>query len=189
MSLRKGTEIPTIDVCLVTIVTTGATPTELAISTASKIGVEVLTEKVDAKKLVVKGQLISQKGEVVTITGHKLTLTDNVFTPEVAKVLQGGTITFDAVDTDKVIGYTPPVAGSTDKGEACTVKAYSAQYSASGEIVQYECISYPNCHGSPIALNSEDGVFRAPEYSINSAPNMGEAPYAITYIATLPAVT
>lgn len=189
MSLTRGNEIPTIDVALVTIVTDGQSPTEIALDTASKIAVEVQTETEDAKKLVVKGKLIAQKPEQVTITGNKITLTDNVFNPEVAKILQGGTVTYDETDTDLVTGYTPPVAGSTDHGSSFTLKAYSAQYDASGAITRYECISYPNCKGSPIALNSEDGVFRAPEYTINSAPDTGEAPYAITYVETLPAVS
>ena len=64
--------------------------------------------------------------------------------------------------------------------------AYSAQYDASGQIVQYEQISYPNCQGVPVAFGSEDGAFRAPEYTINSAPKKDEAPYSIHYVQKLP---
>ena len=64
--------------------------------------------------------------------------------------------------------------------------AYSAQYDSSGAIVQYEKITYPNCIGVPVSFSSEDGAFRAPEYTINSAPKTGEAPYKIEYVATLP---
>ena len=88
--------------------------------------------------------------------------------------------------TTKIVGYTPPVAGSADKGEVFKLNAYSAQYDASGQIVQYEKITYPNCQGVPVAFGSEDGVFRAPEYTINSAPKTGEAPYEINYVAALP---
>ena len=52
--------------------------------------------------------------------------------------------------------------------------------------MQYEKTSFPNCQGDPIAFNSEDGSFRAPEYVINSMPNIGQAPYAITYVTSLP---
>jgi hypothetical protein len=55
-------------------------------------------------------------------------------------------------------------------------------------MVQYEKITYPNCQGVPVAFSSEDGVFRVSEYTINSAPNTGEAPYSIDYVATLPAI-
>lgn len=184
---KPKAEIPTIDCCLVTVsFKSGETTKEIGFDTANKIEVEVQTEEEDAVKLVVKGKLRAQKEAVSTITGNKLTLTDNVFNPELVLLMQGGTITYDDIDKTKVVGYTPPVVGSDDKGEAFVLNAYSAQYDASGTIVQYEKISYPNCKGVPISFNSEDGAFRAPEYTINSAPAEGEAPYDITYIAALP---
>ena len=193
----KGHEIPTIDVSMVTIaVTEGA---EIALQTASKIAVSVQTETEDSVKLVVKGKLIAQKPETTTITGNTVVLTDNVFNPEMVKILQGGTVKYwtsaeqtTEGDTDAGFGvssYTPPVAGSDDKGTPFTLNAYSAIYDAAGLVTGYEKISYPNCQGTPVALNSEDNVFRAPEYTINSAPKTGEAPYKITYVKTLPTVS
>ena len=58
--------------------------------------------------------------------------------------------------------------------------------SVAGVIVNYEKISYPNCQGQPVAFGSEDGAFRAPEYIIDSAPDIGEAPYEISYVDELP---
>lgn len=186
MALKKGNEIPTIDVALVTI---GELASELALNTSSKIAVNVQVETEDAVKLVVKGKLIAQKPTTTTLTGNVIVLTDNVFNPELVKKLQGGTITYDTVDATKVKSYTPPVAGSEDKGEVFPLNAYSSIYDASGQITGYEKITYPNCHGTPVTLSSEDGVFRAPEYTINSAPKTGEAPYKIEYVTTLPVVT
>lgn len=188
MAFVKGNEIPTIDVVLVTITTQGDTPTELALNTASKIALSTQTETEDAVKLIIKGSLKAQKPSTTTITGTTITLTDNVFNPELAKILQGGTITYDAVETTKVTSYSPPVSGSTEKGEVFTLNAYSARYDAAGLIVEYEKISYPNCQGTPFALSSEDGAFRVPEYIINSAPKSTEAPYTIDYVSELPTV-
>ena len=112
-----------------------------------------------------------------------------MFNPELVVVLQGGTIKYDSGTPTKVIGYTPPVAGSSDKGKVFKLNCYSAQYDAAGQIVQYEKITYPNCQGSPVAFGSEDGVFRAPEYTIDSAPKNGEAPYDISYVQQLPTLT
>lgn len=190
-TVKKGNEIPTIDVALVTIEKKGG-DIVYAFDTANKLGVNVQSETEDATKLVVKGRLIAQKPETVTITGHTLVLTDNVFIPEVVKLLQGGIIKWwtsadktasQVTETEFGIAqYTPPVAGSKDKGEICIVKAYSAIYNAAGIITGYERITYPNCTGTPVALNTEDNVFRAPEYTIYSAPDTGEAPYTIDYI-------
>lgn len=187
---KKAVGIPTIDVALV-VVRVGmadgddSTATEIAVDTANKIAVEPQTETTDAIKLVKLGRLIAQKPATTTITGHQITMTDNVFIPELVKILQGGTVE----GTGDTLTYTPPVAGSTDKGQVFELDCYSAQYDASGQIVRYEKITYPNCQGTPVAMSSEDDVFRVPEYTINSAPKEGEAPYKISYVKTLPQFT
>lgn len=184
MAIKRASEIPTIDVNLVTIQEEGENTDEYILDTASQIQVEPQIEEEDGVKLVVKGVLKAQKLGTQTLTGNQITLTDNVFTPELVQLLQGGTLTKG--EDGVVKGYTPPAAGSNEKGKIFTLKAYSAQYNAAGIIVRYECISYPNCQGVPVAFNSEDGTFRAPEYTINSAPDIGEAPYTITYVNALP---
>ena len=192
---KQGHEIPTIDIVLFT-VTPASTGIEIGLQTASKLAVNPQTETQDAVKLVVKGALLAQKPAETTITGNTLVLTDNVCIPELVKILQGGIIK-SWTDADKttegaedkgfgVARYTPPVAGSREKGEVFVSKAYSAIYNAAGVVTGYECISYPNCQGIPVAFSSEDGVFRAPEYTINSAPDKGQAPYEITYLKELP---
>lgn len=189
-------QIPTIDVNLVTIETTSG---EFGFDTANQIEVEVQTEDEDAVRLVVKGRLRAQKPAEVTITGHEITLHDNVFIPELVKILQGGTVYYytDETHTDITTEqtdygfakYIPPLAGSGDKGEVFSLNAYSAIYNAAGVITGYEKTHYPNCQGEPVAFNSEDGTFRAPEYTITSAPNTGEAPYEISTVSSLPTLT
>lgn len=186
MATKAKSQIPTIDVSMVTIETEDG---EFGFSTSNQIAVEPQVEEQEAIKLIVKGVLLAQKPQERTLTGHQITLTDNVFNPELVLVLQGGVVTYDDTDTDKVTKYTPPIAGSTDKGETFTLNAYSAVYNAAGQIVNYELISYPNCVGQPVAFSSEDGVFRAPEYVIFSAPKEGEAPYELSYVDLLPVLT
>ena len=105
MSTKKGNEIPTIDVALVTVTKPG-TQDEIALDTASKIQVNVQSETEDAVKLIVKGRLIAQKREKVTITGNTIVLTDNVFNPELVKILQGGTIKYWTTDAHSAEGDT-----------------------------------------------------------------------------------
>lgn len=195
---KRGNEIPTIDVALVTMEVSGQ-ENEIALDTASTIEVNPTSETEDAVQLIVKGRLIAQKPSNITVTGNTITLTDNVFNPEMVKILQGGTIKYwsDAehsseTDTDAGFGvasYKPPVAGSAEKGTVFKLHAYSSIYNVAGIITGYEKISYPNCQGTPVFLNTEDGAFRAPEYTINSAPTEDEAPYEITYVDKLPTVT
>lgn len=180
---KKAVGIPTIDVSLV-VVRTGTEDNglEIAVDTANKIRVEPQTETTNAVKLVKLGRLLAQKPSETTITGHQITLTDNVFIPELVQIFQGGTIEGEG----DMLVYKPPVAGSAEKGKVFEVDCYSAEYDASGQIVKYEKITYPNCQGTPITINTEDGVFRLPEYVINSAPKTGEAPYTISYVKSLP---
>lgn len=180
---KSKAEIATIDCSLVTIETATG---EFGFDTANQIAVEPQVEEQEAIKLVIKGILRAQKPAQSTITGNQITLTDNVFNPELVLVVQGGEIVYNPDDPEEIIGYNPPVAGSTDKGEVFKLNAYAAQYDASGQIVKYERISYPNCQGVPMAFSSEDGVFRVPEYVINSAPKTGESPYNIVYVKELP---
>lgn len=184
MGVKKGTEIATIDVALVTMQSYEENADELILDTANHIQLEVQTETEDAVKLVVKGRLIAQKGEQVIITGNRITLTDNVFNAEEVLLLQGGTILRDSTTQD-FIGYRPPVVGATGadaKGKVFRLKAYSSIYNAAGVLTGYERITYPNCQGQPIAFESEDGKFRASDYIIDSAPAEGEAPYELDII-------
>lgn len=181
---KSKAEIATIDCSLITI--EAANGNEFGFDTANKLGVEPQIETTEGKKLVVKGILRAQKKEQKTITGHKLTITDNVFNPELVLLLQGGEILYDPENPDEIVGYNPPVAGSSDKGEVFKLNAYTSQYDAAGNIVKYEKTTYPNCTGVPVAFESEDDAFRAPEYEIDSAPNTGEPPYQISYVKSLP---
>lgn len=187
MAVKRATAIATIDCALITIQPSKSSD-EIVLDTSNQLGVEPNIETTEAVKLIIKGILRAQKPEESTLTGHTLTLTDNVFSPELVKVLQGGTITTDD-ESGKITGYTPPVAGSDEKGEVFVLNAYSAIYDAAGLITGYEKISYPNCQGKPVAFGAEDGVFRTNSYTIISAPSQGQAPYDITYPEELPVVT
>lgn len=267
MSYTRGNEIATIDCQLVTV--EDASSNVYGLNTASKIEVNPVTETTDAVKLIIKGALIAQKGATTVVTGNTIVLTDNVFNPQLVKLLQGGTITYaqtytntvpasgltaaqyyfqiasleyvsftlasslasgDTIvyndvtgelivtsggvstkasrtisvdapalateltmvatsDTGHVKQYMPPASGSITTQEVFTLRAYSAIYNAAAICTGYECIEYPNCKGVPVALSSEDDVFRVPQYTINSAPNTGEAPYTVKYTPNLPTVS
>lgn len=173
----------TIDVELV-VIRTGSSEDgiEYALDTSNSVQVTPQTSTTDPVQLIKLGRLIAQKLGKTTLTGHQIVLRDNVFSLELMKVLQGGEVTGSGA-TRK---YTPPVAGSVEQGEIFEMDCYSAVYDASGQIVEYEKITYPNCQGVPVSIGTEDDVFRLPEYTINSAPATGEAPYEISYVEELP---
>jgi hypothetical protein len=182
-SVRKPKAlIATIDCSLITIETEDG---EFGFDTANQITVAPQMETQEAVKLVVKGILRAQKKAVNTLTGNTITLTDNVFNPELVVMLQGGTIIYDTTVPTKIIGYNPPNAGSGEKGAVFTLNVYTTQVDEAGLVVQHEKIAYPNCQGVPVSFGSQDGVFRVPSYTINSAPKTNEPPYKISYVDTL----
>jgi hypothetical protein len=180
---KPKAEIATIDCTLITIETADG---EFGFDTANQIQVEPQIDEQENITLIVKGILRAQKPAVSVITGNQITLTDNIFNPELVAILQGGTIIYDTEDPAKIVGYNPPLAGSGERGEVFKLHAYTTQYNTAGLIVGYEKISYPNCQGVPMAFGSEDGVFRVPEYTINSAPKSDESPYNIAWVPELP---
>lgn len=196
---KRGTEIAMIDAALVVMRTRGVNAQTLALDTASQVEVAIATETTDAVKLIIKGKLIAQKKATTTVTGNTLTLTDNVFNFEQAKILQGGTLYYwtteakTATQTEKtefgVAGYEPPVAGSDDKGEVFDLDIYSSVYDTSGDIVQYEKITYPNCTGQPFGVGAQDDTFNVNSITIDSAPAKGQAPYSIMTVKELPVVS
>ena len=196
---KRGTEIAMIDAALVVMRTKGVNAQTLALDTASQVEVAIATETTDAVKLIVKGKLIAQKKATTTVTGNTITLTDNVFNFEQAKILQGGTLYYwtteekTATQTEKtefgIAGYEPPVAGSAEKGEVFDLDIYSAVYDTSGDIVQYEKITYPNCTGQPFGVGAQDDTFNVNSITIDSAPQKGKAPYSIMTVKELPAIT
>lgn len=188
MGQKKGTEFATIDVNMVTVQTYDVGADEIIFDTANQIQTTISTETTDAVKLIVKGRLIAQKPEEQTITGNQIVLTDNVMNFDLIKILQGGTIKYDPLDPNKVIGYSMPVVGSKDKGKRFILRTYSAIYNEAGIITGYEKTTYPNCQGVPTAFNIEDGTFRAPQYTINSMPAEGESPVDIDIVSELPEV-
>ena len=142
--IKRGTEVAMIDAALVVMRTKSGK--KLGLDTASQVEVAIASETTDAVKLIIKGKLKAQKKAKTTVTGHTITLTDNVFNYEEAQILQGGTIYYwtSAEKTDKsaektefgIAGYEPPVAGSGETGEAFDLDIYSAVYDTAGEIVK-----------------------------------------------------
>lgn len=185
--VKAKNEIALIDVALVTVSTD--TTTEMAFTTSNQVTVEPAIETTEDNNLIIKDVLIAKKRGASTMTGVTITLTDNVLNPELVQLLQGGTVEYDTEDPTKFMSYTPPAAGSGEKGALFTMKLYSTHYDTAGIPLGYLCTSFPNCQGSPLSTGATDGTWNAPSYTITSAPNEGQAPYIQTYVDALPVLT
>lgn len=185
-TLTKPKGMALIDCAMIVFEPDDTTIAPIAITSGTKLGVEQQTKATDAVELVIKGQMYAKKPEETTITGHKLTLTDNLVIMDLIQMFQGGTLTKDET-SKKITGYTPPVSGKSE-GKPGTLKVYSAVMEGS-TIAGYSCIAYPHCVGVPVCMGAEDNVFQVNEYTINSTPGSGQAAYAMTIVDALPTVT
>ncbi len=187
MANKKVTKMALIDVECVEIVAHNLEQDTFRWKTASNLDAELNITEGEAVELIVNGQLIAQKRAKDVVTGSTLTVTDNVFAPEIVKFIQGGE--FEVDELGNFVSYTAPLSGDEIKTDKFDFNVYTAQRDVAGDIVSYIKVAFPNCTGKPVNIKLENGTFFAPEYTIVSAPSTGEAPYTITAVEELPELT
>lgn len=182
-------QIALIDVALVTISTDGTN--EIALNTSSQVSVEpqITTTEDNILTNAYTGAVIARKPGLASQSSTTITLTDNVFNPELVQILQGGTITYDTTVPTKFRSYTPPVSGSSEHGVPFTLKTYSVHYDSAGVILGYVMMTYPNCQGQPLSFGAQADTWNAPSYTISSAPSTGDPAYEMEYVDSLPTIT
>lgn len=169
----------------VEIVTEETTPKTYTFDTAEEANYSpVISEgKEDVKRIKNRIAAINKTEDIQY--GSSITLKDNSFSPEVLEIIDGGTVT---KATDKITGYAGPVSGSTVTRKSFTLNIYTSEKGTDGSILNYYKFSYPKCKGTPAKFSFKDGEFMTPEYTINSRPAKGSAPYNIEILASLPTV-
>jgi len=96
------------DVVMAVIIPKGES-SQLSWKTASKVGFKISTEETKGVKLIIHNVLKAQKKDKKVITGSEITFEDNVFLPEVVRVMQGGVVTFDSVDQQSLKNMLLPL--------------------------------------------------------------------------------
>lgn len=176
--------IATIDAVMVVVKTRETSPKTLAFNSSQKVGIETQIETHEAIKLVVKNSLKAQKPEQNILTGHIITITDQLTQYELLPLFNGGSVKTDP-KSGAVTGYTAPKVGEEVKRVKCDVTVYTARMSGS-TILNYEATTYPNCEGQPYGLSAEDDNFRNTELKLISTPGDGEAAYTMEVVDALP---
>ena len=121
------------------------------------------------------------------VTGATLTVSDNIFAPEIVKFIQGGEFVQD--ELGNFVSFSAPVAGEEVKPTKFDFNIYTAQRDVAGDVVSYMKVSFAGCTGKPVNIKLENGAFFAPEYTIVSAPAQNESVYVITAVDELPTLT
>ncbi|MCT4507940.1 MAG: hypothetical protein N4A48_04140 [Tepidibacter sp.] len=182
--------LPLSDIVLAEIVTEEDTPKTYKFKTASECKLSPKLSKGKEKILRIKNTIYSKSETKDICIGMDLTLKDNMFTPDVFTLIDGGTITYDESNPKK-FKYRAPETGKEVKRTKFTLNLYTAEKDTSGNILGYVKLAYPHCEGTPVSFSLKDEDFMVPQLKIKSAPGIGESPYGIDYLTkdelTIPA--
>lgn len=185
MAVEKLTSIPLTDVSMAEIITTTGAKT-YQFETASEVGTEEVVSEGEEQTLKIKGKIWANKKAEDTTLGYDLTLKNNVFIPEVVKVLNGGTIT-TASEGGAFQKYEAPAMGEKVVKEKFSLSFYSEEVAPDGPTGRYAKITFPSCMGAKCPISMKDGEYFASEIIIKSRPANGERPYTIEMVESLPA--
>lgn len=186
MSLLQG--MPIANIARADITTEEETPVSYSFKTASDANVEPDVSEGEENILRVKNTILATNKTEDIVIGYAVTVTDNVFNPELFALIDGGTIEFDETETDKFVSYDAPVSGQPVTKKLFTVDFYSEHKDASGETLGYMKFTFKHCKGKPVKYSIVDGEFQVPEMQFVSRPANGESPARYEYLETLPEI-
>lgn len=141
----------------------------------------------DEKELRVKNTIKAQNNTEDIVMGYDLKLISATMVPEILALIDGGTLTYDDIDTDKVVKYEAPPIGSPVERTPFTAKVYTEEKDADGSTLSYVCFNYKNCKGKPVNYILKDGEFFVPELNLRSRGKLGQSPVSIEFMDKLPA--
>ena len=179
-------QLPLTDVAMCEVITKETNPVVYRFKTSDEVETEEVISEGEEQTLKIKGVVYANKPAEDVTLGYDITLKDNMFCPEVLEVIQGGTITFDTVDTTKFKSYSAPPVGVSKSKKRFDLIVYSEIVTNDGPTGDYAKITFPNGKGNSVPLSIKDGEYFASEYTIKSRPAKGESPYTIEIVDALP---
>lgn len=181
-TVKKINQMPLSDVSLVRIIT----DTDIfSFKTSDEVSTEEVVSEGEEQTLKVKGEIYANREAKDTVLGYDLTFKDNVMCPELLKVVQGGTIEYES-DGKTFKKYTAPPIGQNTSKTNFDIEVFSAEVGTDGDTGRYSKVTFPSCKGKSVPLSFKDGEYYSNEYTIQSRPAKGVAPYTIDVVDTLP---
>lgn len=186
---KNVTTIPLTDVALCVV-----TPTEgskvYAFETATTVNTEEVTQTTEERNLEIKGTVYAAKPSKTIVLGYNLTLTNNVFIPELAALFSGGTVTTDPDGgSGKFKKFTPPNVGTTPERKKFKIDFYTEENDEGGPTGRYLKISFDKCEGVSVPITMEDGSYFSSEMTLQSRPGAGNPPYVAEIVDELPSIS
>lgn len=186
---KNVTTIPLTDVSLAVVTTIEEPPKIYGFETASTVETEEVTQTTEEKNLEIKGTVYASKPSKTIVLGYNLTLTNNVFIPELAALFSGGTVeTEGELSNKKFKKFTPPNVGSTPTKTKFKIDFYTEENDEGGPTGKYLKISFDKCEGVSVPITMEDGTYFSSEMTLQSRPGAGQPPYVAELVDKLPTI-
>lgn len=170
------------NIALASIVTEEQTPKSYYFATATSASVEPRLSEGAENILRVKNTILATNKTEDLVIGYTVTLSDNVLVPEILALVDGGSLVYDDVDQDKLIGYKAPAKGQVVSRTPFTLKLYAEDKGGDGETREVVEFVYKNCKGKPVNWSLTDGEFFVPEFVSDSTPNIGQGAVEINFL-------
>lgn len=186
MPLMEGTNL--VNVARVEIVTEEDTPKTYQFNTSDSLDIDPNVSAGEERIHRVKNKVLGVNSTEDIVVGYNLKLKDSTLKAEVLALIEGGTVTFDDIETDKVIKYEGPAMGDTLVKTPFTLNVYTEEKDESGDVIEYAKFSFKHCKGKPTKYSMKDNDFFLPEFDIKSRAKTGEKPLTIDFVDSLPAL-
>lgn len=141
----------------------------------------------EEKSLRIKNTIKAQNKTEDIVMGYDLKLISATMIAEILALVDGGKLTYDEEDEDKVVAYNAPVLGEAVERTRFTTNIYTEEKDADGSTISYVRFGYKNCKGTPVNYILKDGEFFVPELNIKSRGKLGESPVKLGFLDELPA--
>lgn len=153
-------------------------------STASEVSGEVVIEEGENVSLKIKKRLTAQKQDPDTALGYDLSITNNMFTPELIELIQGGVLVKDEAGNFK--SYRAPKVGAVRQTEKFKINFYIEVVGEDGATGEYIKYCFDGCRGTFINPSFKDGEYYSESYTIKSRPAIGKDLYNIELVEEAP---
>ena len=181
------TEFPLANIVRVELVTEETTPKTYRLTDVStEAEVLAFISEGSENELRVKNVIKAQNNWEDIVKGYNIRMVNAVMVPEVLALIDGGTLTFDAIETTKVVSYEGPEAGTPVTRMPFTTNIYTEEKDGDGSTKSYVMFSYKHCKGTPVNFSVQDSEFFVPEFNLRSRAKSGEKPVKIDFLDKLP---
>lgn len=165
-----------------------ASPEKHWIDTAQSVSVEAQISEGEEAELRGGDKLLAKIEEDDVFTGVNLSFTDARFDAKATELIAGGTLVYDDVNTDEIIGWEAPTVEEQGTKTPFKAEVFVQSFDQTGNREAYLKYDFRFAKGSPGSITHGDREWGTPEFSLQCKenPSTGESVYSRIFVDSLP---